>query len=443
MTASPVFGKVYMASQLTDAFARKFYYLRLSITDVCNFRCTYCLPNGYKPGAVNNNGFLSVDEVRRVTRAFSALGTEKVRLTGGEPSLRRDFTEIIAAVRENPAIRQIAVTTNGYRLARDVERWRDAGLTAINVSVDSLDARQFHAITGQDKFHQVMDGIDAAFAAGFDKVKVNTVLMRDVNHHQLDTFLAWIQPRRIQLRFIELMETGEGSDLFRRHHLSGMVLRDELLRRGWIHQIRQRSDGPAQVFCHPDYAGEIGLIMPYEKDFCATCNRLRVSSVGKLHLCLFGEGGVDLRDLMAEDQQQAALEAPQEAGHQVVEKAIVKENRYAIRAQVSAWIASDNVQVVLITGGTGFTDGDQAPEALLPLFDREVEGFGEVFRMLSFEEIGTSTLQSRAVAGVANRTLIFAMPGSTKACRTAWDNIIAPQLDARTRPCNFIPHLKK
>ena len=217
MTASPVFGKVSMASQLTDAYARKFYYLRLSITDVCNFRCTYCLPDGYKPGAVTNKGFLSVDEVRHVTRAFSALGTEKVRLTGGEPSLRRDFTDIIAAVRENPSIRQIAVTTNGYRLARDVESWRDAGLTAINVSVDSLDARQFHAITGQDKFRQVMDGIDAAFAAGFEKVKVNTVLMRDVNHHQLDTFLAWIQPRRIQLRFIELMETGEGSDLFRRH----------------------------------------------------------------------------------------------------------------------------------------------------------------------------------------------------------------------------------
>ncbi len=92
------------------------------------------------------------------------------------------------------------------------------------------------------------------------------------------------------------METGEGSELFRKHHISGQVLRDELLRRGWIHQLRQRSDGPAQVFCHPDYAGEIGLIMPYEKDFCATCNRLRVSSIGKLHLCLFGEGGVNLRD---------------------------------------------------------------------------------------------------------------------------------------------------
>jgi molybdenum cofactor biosynthesis protein B len=132
-----------------------------------------------------------------------------------------------------------------------------------------------------------------------------------------------------------------------------------------------------------------------------------------------------------------------EAGHTLVEKAIVKENRYAIRAQVSAWIASDDVQVILINGGTGFTYGDQVPEALLPLFDREIQGFGEVFRMLSFEEIGTSTLQSRAVAGMANDTLIFAMPGSTKACRTAWENIIAPQLDARTRPCNFHPHLKK
>lgn len=308
MTTSPVFGKVYMGSQLTDAFARKFYYLRLSITDVCNFRCTYCLPDGYKPGGATNNGFLTVDEIRRVTRAFASLGTEKVRLTGGEPSLRRDFTDIIAAVRENDAIRQIAVTTNGYRLARDAAAWRDAGLTALNVSVDSLDARQFHAITGQDKFQQVMAGIDAAFDAGFEKVKVNTVLMRDVNHHQLDTFLAWIQPRPIQLRFIELMETGEGSSLFRKHHISGQVLRDELLRRGWIHQIRQRSDGPAQVFCHPDYVGEIGLIMPYEKDFCATCNRLRVSSVGKLHLCLFGEGGVSLRDLLEDDAQQPALE---------------------------------------------------------------------------------------------------------------------------------------
>ncbi len=179
----------------------------------------------------------------------------------------------------------------------------------MNVSVDSLDARQFHAITGQDKFRQVMDGIDAAFAAGFERVKVNTVLMRGVNSHELDTFLAWIKPRPVQLRFIELMETGDGGELFRKYHISGTTIRDQLVRRGWVHKLRGRSDGPAQVFCHPDYEGEIGLIMPYEKDFCASCNRLRVSSVGNLHLCLFGDGGISLRDLLANDEQGEELKA--------------------------------------------------------------------------------------------------------------------------------------
>ena len=288
--------------QLTDAFERKFYYLRLSITDVCNFRCTYCLPDGYKPNGHANKSFLSLDEIRRVSRAFAELGTEKVRLTGGEPSLRRDFVDIISAVRENPSIRTLAVTTNGYRMARDIADWRAAGLTAVNVSVDSLDARQFHAITGEDKLKQVMQGIDAAFDAGFEKVKVNTVLMRDVNDRSLNGFLNWIKTRPIQMRFIELMETGDGGSLFRKHHVSGEVIRDQLLALGWQRQERSRSDGPAQVFSHPDYLGEVGLIMPYEKDFCASCNRLRVSAIGNLHLCLFGESGIPLRDLLAGDE---------------------------------------------------------------------------------------------------------------------------------------------
>ena len=292
----------------TDNYARSFYYLRLSITDVCNFRCSYCLPDGYRPQGASHKSFLSLDEIRRVTRAFAAAGTEKVRLTGGEPSMRRDFIDIIAAVRENPEIRQLAVTTNGYRLQRDVARWREAGLTGINVSVDSLDPRQFHAITGQDKFDEVMRGIDAAFDAGFSKVKVNSVLMRDVNHRHLDTFLEWIRTRPIQLRFIELMETGEGGALFRQQHVSGDSVRQQLIAQGWQLQQRARSDGPAQVFQHPDYLGEIGLIMPYEKDFCASCNRLRVSATGNLHLCLFGDSGIPLRDLLADDSQQQALQ---------------------------------------------------------------------------------------------------------------------------------------
>lgn len=223
--------------------------------------------------------------------------------------MRRDFTDIIATIRQNSAIRTLAVTTNGYRLARDATQWREAGLTAINVSVDSLDPRQFHAITGQDKFHQVMQGIDAAFDAGFEKVKINAVLMRDVNDKNLGAFLNWIKSRPIQLRFIELMETGEGGNVFRKHHVSGDVIRQQLLLQGWQQQERARSDGPAQVFHHPDYLGEIGLIMPYEKDFCASCNRLRVSALGNLHLCLFGEQGISLRDLLGSDDQQYELMA--------------------------------------------------------------------------------------------------------------------------------------
>jgi len=136
-------------------------------------------------------------------------------------------------------------------------------------------------------------------------------------------------------------------------------------------------------------------------------------------------------------------ESLQDAGHTLADKKIVIDDVYQIRAIVSQWIADEKVQAVLITGGTGFTSRDNTPEALIPLFDKQVEGFGEVFRMVSYQEIGTSTIQSRAVAGMANKTVIFAMPGSTGACRTGWTKIIKEQLDASHRPCNFMPHLGK
>lgn len=297
-----------MMSQLMDAFARKFYYLRLSITDVCNFRCTYCLPQGYRPSGQQHKKFLAIDEICRVVCAFALLGTEKIRLTGGEPSLRRDFIDIIAAIAENSAIHTLAVTTNGYRMARDVKLWREAGLTEVNVSIDSLDARQFYAITGEDKLSQVLKGIDAAFEAGFAKLKINTVLMHGLNHNSLAHFLHWIKHRPIQMRFIELMETGDGRAFFQQHHLSAQRIRNQLLAQGWQKQKRAHSDGPAQVFYHPDYRGEVGLIMPYEKDFCTSCNRLRVSASGQFHLCLFGQSGIPLRDLLTADQQQEALQ---------------------------------------------------------------------------------------------------------------------------------------
>lgn len=292
--------------KLQDTHARKFQYLRLSITDVCNFKCQYCLPDGYKPDG--KKSFLTLTEIGRLTRAFASMGTSKVRLTGGEPSLRKDFTQIIETVASTPGIEKVAMTTNGYRMAKFAAEWHQAGLTAINVSVDSLDPRMFHQITGQNRFHEVMSGIDAAIEAGFKQIKVNAVLMRGLNDGDLGRFLSWIKANPIQLRFIELMQTGEMDELFDRHHVRGALIKEQLLTQGWQQKIRAYNDGPAEVFWHPDYQGEIGLIMPYSKDFCATCNRLRVSSLGKLHLCLFGDYGVDLRDLLSGDEQIEALQ---------------------------------------------------------------------------------------------------------------------------------------
>lgn len=133
--------------------------------------------------------------------------------------------------------------------------------------------------------------------------------------------------------------------------------------------------------------------------------------------------------------------AVEDAGHRVITKQMTKNDRYQIRALVSAWIADSNIQAILVNGGTGFDKRNATPEALTPLFDKTIEGFGEIFRLISFDEIGTSAMQSRAIAGIANNTVIFAIPGSTKACKTGWEKLIQPQLDARQGPCNFIPHL--
>lgn len=149
----------------------------------------------------------------------------------------------------------------------------------------------------------------------------------------------------------------------------------------------------------------------------------------------------DTREEHNDTSGQALVERLQAAGHKLAAKEISKDDVYQLRAIVSKWIADENVQVILTTGGTGFTARDNTPEALLPLFDKNIEGFGEVFRTISLEEIGTSTIQSRAFGGMANRTVILSVPGSTNACKTAWDKLIVDQLDASHRPCNFVPHL--
>lgn len=293
-------------TSLQDGFGRRFSYLRLSVTDVCNFRCEYCLPNGYQG---NPRGFLGLDEIARLVKAFAELGTWKIRLTGGEPTVRKDFIDIVRTVRATPGVRQIAMTTNAYRLAKDAQALKDAGMDAVNISLDGFDAASFERITGDRRFEKVMAGLDAAMATGFDRVKVNTVLLKGLNDGLLTQFFEFVRERPVSLRFIELMRTGDNGDYFEQRHVSGDVVRQHLDDNGWQAIERGEADGPAVEYAHPDHAGRIGLIAPYSPGFCDTCNRLRVTARGGLRLCLFGNGTGNLRPLLQHDEQKEELKA--------------------------------------------------------------------------------------------------------------------------------------
>lgn len=297
-----------MFEPLTDGHGRRFEYLRLSLTDVCNFRCSYCLPDGYRKQA-GLPANLTVREIGRLIAAFAKLGLWKVRLTGGEPSLRPELLDIARTVASTPGIRKLAMTTNGYRLASRAADYAAAGISALNVSIDSLDPSRFAAITGHDRLGEVLDGIAAARLAGITSIKLNSVLMRGVNDDELDAFIAFVQQHDLSLRFIEVMRTNDNPAFFERHHLAGAEIAAKLEALGWQALPREAGAGPAVVYAQPGRAGQIGIIAPYAKDFCATCNRLRVSARGKLHLCLFGDHGIDLRPLLQDDGQHDALVA--------------------------------------------------------------------------------------------------------------------------------------
>ena len=293
--------------QLEDTFGRKFKYLRLSITELCNFRCNYCLPNGN--ACDTPKGGLSIKQIQTLVQAFAALGTTKIRITGGEPALRKDLSDIIALCKQTKGIEKVALTTNAFRLHKDVLRYKQAGLDALNVSADSLDPRMFAAITGKHKLEDILKGVDAAIAAGISTIKFNSVMLKQFNYQELDSFLRYLQTHKVTWRFIELMQTGDNQAFFSRNHVPGETIKETLLARGWKRIIRGQDAGPAQEFAHPDYLGNIGLIMPYSKDFCDTCNRLRVSSQGKLHLCLFAEEGHDLSDYLHRGDVAATVKA--------------------------------------------------------------------------------------------------------------------------------------
>lgn len=292
-------------TMLSDRYGRSFPYLRLSLTEVCNFRCSYCLPDGYQ--ADGKPQFLRGEEIARLVRAFAAVGMRKIRLTGGEPSLRKDLPQIIQTIAAVPGISRIALTTNGCLLPRHVGLWREMGLTALNVSLDSLDAARFRAITGHDRYAEIHEGVEMALGLGFASVKLNAVLLRGVNDDELPAWLDYLRERDITVRFIELMQTGTNAEFFARHHVRAQALEDQLRAGGWHLRERAPDAGPAREYAHADYRGRIGIIAPYSRDFCSGCNRLRVTARGDLRLCLFGDFGIPLRSLLQDDASQDAL----------------------------------------------------------------------------------------------------------------------------------------
>ena len=291
---------------LSDKFSRKFHYVRLSITDRCNFKCQYCLPNGFQSTGKQQD--LTIIEIENLVAALVEMGIWKIRLTGGEPTVRNDLTAIIAAIRKFPQITELSLTTNAYRLYRQLDEYLAAGLTGINISIDSLDQQQFARITGVDRLDKILPVIDCALASSLKSVKINTVLLKDSYLDELKHFSQLLKTKALTVRFIELMETGDNKEYFTRNYISAHEVIKYLEGNQWAQIPRSLASGPAQEFKHDQFVGKFGVIAPYSKDFCDGCNRLRFTARGELRLCLFGEGNYSIRHLLQNKADKTELQ---------------------------------------------------------------------------------------------------------------------------------------
>jgi len=290
---------------LKDSFGRRFPYIRLSITDVCNFKCGYCLPNGYKIDKSDNRTFINTDEIGRLAKALSQLGVSKIRLTGGEPTVRKDFFEIVKILKKNSGIKKTVITTNGYRLDKIANDIKNSGLDGINISIDSLNADTFKKITGHDRLEEILKGIKKLKNLDFKNIKINAVLLKGINDSERD-FNDWaefVKNNEIDFRYIELMQTGDNLDYFNKYHVPAKNFINYLNNNNWVIQTFGKDAGPSKNYLNPKFKGKFGVIAPYSEDFCKSCNRLRITAKGDLRLCLFGNTGINIRHLMQKDSQ--------------------------------------------------------------------------------------------------------------------------------------------
>ena len=263
------------------------------------------MPDGYKINKADNRTFINTQEIGRLAKALSELGVSKIRLTGGEPTIREDYLEKIKMIKKNSGIKKTVITTNGYKLNKIAKNLKDSGLDGINISIDSLNSKTFKQITGHDRLHEILEGIQELQKLNFKNIKINAVLMKGINDSEKD-FKEWsnfIKNNEIDFRYIELMQTGDNLDYFQKYHISANKFVDFLNNDKWIIQTFGKDAGPSKNFIKAEYKGKFGVIAPYSKDFCKSCNRLRITAKGDLRLCLFGDTGINIRHLMQKDDQ--------------------------------------------------------------------------------------------------------------------------------------------
>ena len=280
---------------LLDGLGRRIEYLRLSVTDRCDLRCAYCMPAGFKDYEEPLH-WLTFDEIERLAAVFARLGLKRIRLTGGEPLLRRNLSELAKRLAGVPGVEDLALSTNGTQLAKYASMLREAGVTRLNVSLDSLDRARVHAITKRDVLPQILAGLEAARAEGFAVIKINMVAMAGVTEGEIDAMVAYCGERGFVLRLIETMPIGDAG----RH--AGFVdlrpIRERLQARFGLIDGVVPGGGPARYLVSPDGRFQVGFITPISQHFCETCNRVRLGVDGTLYLCLGQDDAVDFRELL-------------------------------------------------------------------------------------------------------------------------------------------------
>lgn len=293
---------------ILDPYNRRLNYLRLSITDRCNLRCLYCMPEDGVP-KLDHAGILSYEEFLRLARISVKLGIEKIRLTGGEPLVRKGVIEFIAQLGRIPGIKDISLTTNGVLLAEYARAIWEAGIRRINISLDSLDPVKYAEITRQDLFSQVWQGIQTAESVGFQPIKINVVALRGLNEDEILAFGRLSMEKPYQIRFIEFMPIGPENGCQMERFLPSDRILSELKTLGTLEPLNGGVlDGPARRWAFKGARGEIGLISPISQHFCPACNRLRITADGKLRTCIFSDLETDLRGPLRQGGSDQTLE---------------------------------------------------------------------------------------------------------------------------------------